>query len=239
MPKKKKQKQEEPLTEDYEEYEEFIQQRGDEEEQLEAADYRDNDPVDPNLTTDSDDYEIIEDNPSAQNKNQREYVEVMYGKQSEDRSIYEIQSDDIIREIEISYRGLKYDPEKGKYYKSEENTPVMSDKGVNEIIKILKSLLHKGIFMTQFKPEEANRVFRNIGRAINIKLSCNWRVWNISGIDGAIMIYNELLANIKAGINRAINSDEKHYREKAMGYNVGMNGKLDSKGNEEMFVGGI
>ena len=171
----------------------------------------------------------------------KEYVEMIHNAKSTDRSIYELQMDDIINEIEITYRGLKYDVEKGKYYRGKDDMQVMTDKGVSEIIKILKSILHKGMFMSKFKDVEANNIFMNIGKALNVKLCCSWRVWGIKGQDSVIMIYNELLANIKAGINRAINSEEKHYREKAMGYNVGVNTKVDAQdgSNNEMFIGGI
>ena len=184
-----------------------------------------------------DDYTMPED--IIQTKDNKDYVEMIHNKYSTDRSIYELQMDDILREIEITYRALHYDNEKGKYYRLKGSDPIMNDTGVNQILKILKSIIHKGTFMSSLDKPKVNQIVQSVGDSILYLISCNWKVWGIKGIDSAIMIYNELLVNLLTGLSRSINSDEKHYREKAMGYQVGVNGKLPggSEANDMMFGG--
>lgn len=179
------------------------------------------------IPDDEDEMEEEETTPTLFDQNQKESVELLgnYGGNLE-RSIYEIQFEDALKNLEVNFRSLIQDPETGQYYRYKKVKPMINDQGVSDLMSVLRSHLHKGTPMTKITNQMALIVVVQFMDAVIALLEGRYLIYEID-VNSLEVIHDMIRNNVLFAILRAVDADEKKYRAKALGFHEDVKQKAD------------
>lgn len=118
---------------------------------------------------------------------------------------YQIDSSDIVEEIERSLRGevLMSDGHGGFVYKVPDGCkPLINEKGINSILTILRSRLTKIFILSDLDQDQIEQITISIGRNIIDNLYYNWDLYDIQDDAGASTILSLVTDSVYATLRK-------------------------------------
>lgn len=106
--------------------------------------------------------------------------------------------EEVFEPIENSLRGRKWDFVKKEYVST--SNPLLSDEGIEDILRWLRSYFHKGFNLTNFTEEDVCNIMRRVCFSIIYKLAANFEVYKINkeNLDPIMdLIEHNIFASIK------------------------------------------
>lgn len=153
--------------------------------------------------------DILGKQPSKEVKQKETYVRGM-ANQVQDSSflIYQLQTDDILEQIEMDLKGYDWNPMKKTYEKTREQ--MINNKGISVLITILKIEVNRTKILSDFNKEDIPRIMMEFENNIIEILENKYKEWEIefnylSSI--RIMLGNAVYATYK----RALEGGERDF----------------------------
>lgn len=144
-----------------------------------------------------------------------ETYDVTYGGISKEQSTEQVKflltSDDVLQDLEVYLRGMKWDDKKSAYVKDKNVKPMINDRGVDEIILRVIKLRSSRIFtLSNFTDKQIYMICKQFGRNIAIELYANYKQYEINRLD-IRLVTHELVDAVFASMLKARNSQLQNF----------------------------
>lgn len=117
---------------------------------------------------------------------------------------------EIYEPVENSLRGRKWDFNAKCYVTPKGAKPLLSDEGIEDVMRWLRSYIHKGIFLSNLNEEDVCNIMRRICFSIIYRLAANFTVWKIqkSNLDPVMDLIEH---NIFCAIKRPFGEGDRKF----------------------------
>jgi len=133
--------------------------------------------------------------------------------QQESMIMYQLETQDILQEIENYLKAVEYDPETNKFIRKKDQDgkiipPIANDRGVNAIIDELKPRVHKGITLSNFSEEKIDVILWEVNQVVINMLEAKYKDFDIDPVflPNIVNMIDHLL---EAQFYRALNEGER------------------------------
>lgn len=126
---------------------------------------------------------------------------------------WQLESDDLLESLEHDLRGEYWVTDengRGNWKKSENHTPFLNEKGVKAIINILKPIVNRNTFLTNYSEERVNDLLFFLSNKITRTLYFNYDEFEIS--PEFFPILNEMIQSfLESALRRPMEQGERRF----------------------------
>jgi len=131
----------------------------------------------------------------------------------DDNSRWELDTSDVIADIEHALRREKLSRDGTKWQKIPGTKPLLNEKGIADLVITLKSFLNKNNVLGNISLPDAHRITNNISQSLVDLIKYNWDEWDLSKHYFSYLV-NLVDSQVFIFLTRPVNAGERKARKK-------------------------
>lgn len=116
----------------------------------------------------------------------------------------------VLKEIEMTLRGKKWDEETQEWIKPIGCSPLINELGLNSIMADARGVINQNTILSNFNINQISKIIINFGRTVMNKIKMNWKEWEIDKSNLSTVLYT-VTNPAYASLMRAMGEGEKRF----------------------------